>query len=210
MENLLILGIFLKPVVWLPAVIFAIIVFFISIEFLRRERTRMIVSPGLGRSSWITVGGDEKDFYYDVDKGTSTLEGMHEVSKWYVDNIKELQENNKIDYLAFIEREDGPVGAITKKDLISFLSNLPSIIVRPKRRIFYSAIKGEKDISKKNVVVISDVATTGYSIKAANNLIAKRGAKVVAAITIMNRGGKDTIKTFKDAGIKFIFASNNH
>lgn len=208
MENLYILKIFLHPILWVPSVLIGILIFYIAVHVLKKQRTASLLIPGIGQSSWITVGGKESTFYYDIDKSSSTLEGMQKTSAWYVDNIKEIQKRKIVDRLAFIEREDGPVGAITKKDLISFMTHIPSFIVRPKRRILASAIKGSESISGKKIVVISDVATTGHSIMRVVDIIKSHNAEVVGAVTILSRGGKDLKDLFRDVDIEFIFADD--
>ena len=209
MENLYILKIFLEPTIILPTILMMIIIFFVMVRIIKKERTESLVYPGISKSHWFTVGGTESKFYYDIDKGASSLEGIQRISNWYVDNIKELKKKKKIDGLAFIEREDGPIGAITKKDLISFMTNISSFVVRPKRRIKASAIKGAENIQGKDIVVISDVATTGYSVEKVIDIIQTCNARVVAAITILNRGGSKTEDLFKEKKIDFIYAADN-
>ena len=208
MEYFYIIKIFLDPLIILPSVLIGIILSFITFYFLKRTRTEFLVKDGLRMSKWFLVGGEESDYYYDIDKSSKTLEGMEKISKWYIDNINEINKKDGIDGLAFIERDDGPVGAITKKDLISLRTNIPSFVVRPKRRIWASVVKGtDSSLKGKKVAIISDVATTGKSINNVVEILENYQAKVVAAITILNRGGVETKKLLKNKSIEFRYGT---
>jgi orotate phosphoribosyltransferase len=203
-----ILRIFADPSIIVPSVLIGCALVFLTLFLLRKQRTEFLVKDGLRMSKWFLVGGEESNFYYDIDHRSRTLDGIEKVSKWYIDNIEEIKKKEGIDCLAFIERDDGPVGALTKKDLISVRTNIPSFVVRPRRRILASAIKGvEGTLKGKRVAIISDVATTGQSITRVVEILQKWGAKVVGVITILNRGGADTERVFKNMGISFRFGA---
>lgn len=215
MENieifLNILKIFIDPFVIIPTLVVSCALFFLTYSVvdkdLKKERTQSLVVPGLRQSVWITVGGKETNRYYDLDKASASLDDMEKIAKWYIDNIKELKDKTGVDYLAFIERDAGPVGAITKKDLLSHITGIPSFVVRPKRRIMASVMKGADSVADTKVVIVSDVATTGTSIIKVVDILESHKAKVIGAITVLNRGGREVEEALKKKCVEFRFAA---
>ncbi len=178
--------------------------------YLRRERNHLLVGLGIRASNWIMVGGSQSNRYYDIDKACSSLEGTDTVNNWYMDNLRELNDKFGVDSLAFIERDDGPVGAVTKKDKISSELRIPSFIVRPRRRIKASVLKGTSAslIRDKTVVVVSDVTTTGRSIERVVRILEGFGARVVAVVTVVNREPKEIAARFRGKNIEFRYAED--
>lgn len=193
-----------------PPIIVGVISFIAMYFYLRKERNDLLIGPGIRASKWIMVGGSQSNRYYDIDKACGTLEGMDSVDKWYIDNIREINDKVGVDSLAFIEREDGPVGAVTKKDKISSDLRIPSFIVRPRRRIRASILKGTSasSIHGKKVVIVSDVTTTGRSIEKVVNVLEGLGARIVAAVTVVNRDVKATQERFKGRNIELRYAED--
>jgi len=212
MENLGLINIFITPNVLslsiLTAGIFSVIAYFMidkeKILFLKAS----LIDPGLRNSKYHLSGGEESGIFYDMDVVTSSAIKIRDISDWYVSNIKDLQSKINVDSLAFIEREDGPVGAITEKDLISYRTETDAFVVRPRKRIKVAMIKDSDKLISKNVVLLNDVTTTGYSVMKAIDIIENRGAKVIATLSIVNRGGEDTREFFKHKGIDFRYAGD--
>ena len=176
---------------------------------MRKERYSLLIACGVTNSFYHGVNtGKECGEYYDIDKALSNEETAVNITAWYVDNINEISRKTKIDALAFIEREDGPVGALPLMKLISSQTKIPSFIVRPRKRIHSSAIKGINKIHGKNIAIISDVATSGFSIENVANLLTNFKSNVVAAITVVNRGGENVKDHFKNKNILFRYVDD--
>jgi orotate phosphoribosyltransferase len=182
---------------------------------LRVRRSKILVAPGIGRSSWIMVSGTKSGVYYDIDKASSKLENMESISQWYIENVKEIMKKTDVDFLAFIEREDGPVGAITKKDKISQELSIQSFIVRPRRRIHASRLKGvsSKELKGKKIVIISDVASTGRSIKKVVEILTEYQASIAAIVVVVYRRDhaiEPDLETFcRKRSIDFRYSDDN-
>jgi orotate phosphoribosyltransferase len=205
---------FAPSVVTIPLVV-GIIMGFVVYNRLKRHRGQVLVAAGIGRSSWFMVSGSNSDIYYDIDKASSNRESLEGINKWYVDNIREIKNNVQVDYLAFMEREDGPVGAITKKDQISSELNIHSFVVRPRKRIRVSRLKGisVEELCGKKVVIVSDVATTGHSIQKIIDILKEYSAQTVGVVTIVYRHDQedhgDLATYFKKNSINFRYAEDN-
>jgi orotate phosphoribosyltransferase len=210
-----ILKIFFAPEVVIPPLVIGLIIAPFLYRYLQRRRSQILVAPGIGRSSWFTVSGSSSTIYYDIDKASSDLESLECINKWYIDNVQEIRNKVQVDYLAFMEREDGPVGAITKKDKISSELCIPSFIVRPRRRIRASRLKGVRaeELCGRKVVIISDVATTGRSVRRIVDILKEYDAQTVGVVTIVYRhdqGDQEDLKTsFKKNSIEFRYADDN-
>jgi orotate phosphoribosyltransferase len=208
MEVLYLSSIIFNWYVIIPSITIAIFLFFISFYLLKRERYNVLIKCGETNSFYHGVNtGEQCGKYYDIDKALSDKNSSEELTNWYIENIKELALARKIDALAFIEREDGPIGALPLMKLISSETGIPSFVVRPKRRIHASAIKGFKKIKGKNIAIISDVATSGFSIEKVADILASISSNVVAAITIVNRGGKEVADHLEKRNIAFRYVS---
>ena len=201
-----VLRILINPYIIAPPIVVAFGLYFVFLHYLKSERARVLVVPGRTASKYTTVAGEYTERYYDIDKACTRLGNTQRIVNWYVDNIKEIHKKTKIDSLAFIERDAGPVGAITKKDVISLMTDIPSFAVRPRKRIHSIVIKGAEKLTGQKVAVISDVATTGASINKVVDILRNRKAEVVAAITVLNRGGDALTQDFKKRSIEFRFA----
>jgi len=192
-----------------------VVAFWAMYCFLKQKRDRLIdqivVAPGVDTCTFITVGGHQSHVFYDIDKLSGSLEYLEGIDKWYIDNVNEIRQKRGADYLAFIERQDGPVGAIVTKDKLSSALRIPSLIVRPKRRITASVLKGTSGDSTrgKKIIIVTDVTTTGQAVDRVLEILEGFGAAVVGVVTIVNRGGEKTKNHFKEKSIEFRYAEDN-
>ena len=88
---------------------------------------------------------------------------------------------------------------------IAAVSNTRWFVVRkePKERGTRRRIEGTQIERGDNVLLVDDVVTTGGSILQAYELIADTGARVVAAVTLVDRGEIAAAK-FRELGIDYI------
>lgn len=127
---------------------------------------------------------------------------------WFKEELaKQRHLSGQVDRLAFVEKQEGPVGALTLKDLLSWQTNIPSAIVRPGRKGPALRIKllhkqapsrqgGDYGVTSERfrsngnperVILVSDVATTGITILNSVKLIERAGGKVDAAFVLYDR-----------------------
>ena len=194
----------INPLVFLPSLsigaVMALFVFFL----LRQESMAIanLLSLGLGRSKWLLTRGGAGEYFYDIDKQLADWPNIKNVANLYTEILKQLDATDAIDKIAFIEKDSGPVGALSLKGLLILKTKIPGITIRVRKKIFHSAIKGAQIEQGDNVVIVSDVATTGGSIIQATKIIKKVGGNVSAAIVIFHRGGEEIEEKFREEGIE--------
>ena len=164
-----------------------------------REMCHDIAQKCLKNSSYdLTSGGRGGDFF-DIDEyttsnsagaenGQSAAEKARKVAELCAKKIEELKlKGTEIDRLAFTERDSGPVGMITYKDLIETVANMETCIIRPRKRLLRSALKGRPFDPGERVALISDVATSGDTIHEAAEKIWSLGGTVSCALVLYDR-----------------------
>jgi orotate phosphoribosyltransferase len=153
-----------------------------------RETNTLLTA--ISRSSYRLVhSGLEGDHFFDADLFLGVPENINRFSAWFTGAI----EAGDVDYLAFIEKAEGPVGTLTSKDLLSAQTGIPAFVVRPRRRLLSNTIKGARIRSEgivkpgDRVVIVSDVVTTGGTLLEAIKLLEAKRAKVKQAIALYDR-----------------------
>jgi hypothetical protein len=169
------------------------------------------VRYGLWSSNHQTVHAGSTGQYFDADLFLGQPKNIGTTLIWFKEELqRQIKLSGKIDRLAFIEKEEGPVGALTLKDLLSWETKVPAAIVRPGRKgpalrikvVHESdALEPRKDYKQisqslktngegERVVLVSDVTTTGTTILDAVKLIEDAGGQVEAAFVLYDRGDK--------------------
>src|SRR5438132_2635900 len=155
--------------------------------FRYRAQTNMMVAvvrSGVWCSTHPKVHSGVTRYYFDSDLFLSEPANLGVVLQWFKEELQhERTISGPIDRLAFIEKQEGPVGAITLKDLLSWHTKTASAVVRPGRKGPALRIKfvhdgltrlakgGEGHVrggrvfcrggSTERIVLVSDVDTTG-------------------------------------------------
>src|SRR5437870_2323809 len=155
----------------------------------RRDAATLLycLKAGQSGSHWALASGGESDIYYDFDGAASDPKVAKKLADYYEDSIAELRaEIGRVDKLAFIEKRLGPVGAISLKDLLVQRTQIPAVIVRPRRRLDAGKLKGP--IQPGDVVIlVSDVATIGATMLEAVDALQAGGASVKGAVVFLVR-----------------------
>ena len=148
-----------------------------------------LLALGLRENKWSLTSGGKSSFYIDLDAILTTPDAIKKVSDLYLDEIAKAQkEKGRIDRLAFIEKDSGPVGAITLKDLLVVKTGIPGIVIRPQRRVLAAAVKGSESLRPGDkMLLISDVATSGSSILKAAQIAWAFRARVILVIVFFDR-----------------------
>jgi len=130
-------------------------------------------------------------YFFDLDHST-TPESFKKIGDGYLEQIQRLNEIYNIDKLAFMEKENATIGAITFAAYLSVQTGIPIVYVRLGRESPYK-IKGfDKDTGKvisngENVVLVGDNTTLGGELLKATNIIRMAGGSVNYAIVYTSR-----------------------
>jgi orotate phosphoribosyltransferase len=101
--------------------------------------------------------------------------------------ISELLETGYLfDKIGFIEKAEGTVGLVTLMSSILININLLGILIRPKKRIFQDAIKGEL-LKGESILIISDLATSGITLFNAAKIVREHGGIVNYSMVVIDR-----------------------
>lgn len=142
-----------------------------------RDLLHSIVSSCVKNSAWNLVSGGQGSNYFDVDELAAgrRRDGSYDPSaasaraRKFADSLVErinvmVHDEPRVDRLAFIERDTGPIGLITYKDHIGIQAGIETCSIRPRKRLYAAMIKGRPIRPSESVALVSDVATTGNSI----------------------------------------------
>lgn len=146
-----------------------------------------VAGKSLQNSEWTLTGGLPSRHYFDLDNYLCDHTEAVCLSNKLIEKIKLMREKLGFNKVAFVDKgENGPVGLITLKELIASSVDLETIIVRPKKLLIRSFIKG--NLTKNDrVLILSDVATSGYTIFQAAQKIWMLQAKVPCALVVLDR-----------------------
>ena len=161
-----------------------------SIQFQRSAR----------RSTYTLAAGGHSEVYYDMiefllghsDNETynagDAVRRQEELATVIESKLKPLIIDFKIARLAFIEpagaRASGVIPAMTQ---ISEKAGVPACVVRLRKRLFREQIKGAPVLPQENIIVITDVATSGSTVAEAAACLRAHGARVDHAFVVFDR-----------------------
>jgi orotate phosphoribosyltransferase len=154
------------------------------------EKCLSIASSAIQNSEWTLAGGMGSDYFWDIDYLIHDKNKSKEILNLFVDSIKKLEKENIIDFntLGFIDKgNDGPLGMVSFFIAIQSKIAKKFIIIRPKKLLLKSAIKGSILNVSDKVLILSDVATTGRGIFKASQKVKDYGAKVSGALVLFDR-----------------------
>jgi orotate phosphoribosyltransferase len=152
------------------------------------------IAFGITKSEYYLTSADGlSDWFFDADVVASDLNR----SSLLTDNLIHLIQENllKADYVGFLERDGGPVGVLTFQSLIADRLKVRTLLIRPDRRIWWTRVKmpgGINDLQGRRVMIVTDVVTTGRSVKAAIEAIQLFGATVPLAVAVAIRNSVNT------------------
>ena len=172
------------------------------------EMLKAVQNIGLHFSRYESVYAGPLQDFFDADLFLGDPKHLDRVVRWFKEELETQRELGiTIDRLAFIEKREGPVGALTLKDLLSHETGVPVAILRPRRRGPAPRIKGlsrdSQPLSRfdeggvqEHVAILSDTGTTGTTILEAVDMVEKAGGKVDVAFVLYDRaeGASEALK----------------
>lgn len=192
-----VLNAFFNPVAWLIAVLVAGLA---ALTELRNEGVKRAIrfvdlksfKPAITSSTHALHAGGISDYYLNLDYLSTVPSDSVKITNWYVEAVEKLSSEENVEGLAFIDKDSGPVGAIALLGGIIAQTNLPSIIVRLKKRTIHGKISGRPEVLKQlsagaNVVIVTDVITAAETVKGAIDAVTEFGAKVSGVCTLLDR-----------------------
>jgi orotate phosphoribosyltransferase len=129
---------------------------------------RAFLAGALTQSAHIMTGGTMGDYYLDID----LMQTDHREARFLaMEMTKRIHQAAQIlggvDRLVFIERDAGPVGAISLLGALTIESGIDAVIVRPKRLVRKGIFKPPNVLKRETrVVLVTDVITGGGHIRA--------------------------------------------
>ena len=164
----------------------------------RQQAIRTLAAVCLKNSRYDFVQGGRGGDYVDVDQlfAEPSDGDMAQVLDLLVDKINQYHAQQPLSAVAFVERDSGPVGLVASRHWIASRCGLPTLVVRPQKRIARSAIKGSRIEQGDLVALVTDVATTGRSIVRAANVVWQAGGRVAVVIPLVDRecGARELLK----------------
>jgi orotate phosphoribosyltransferase len=163
------------------------------------EMLKAVREVALKSSEYEAVHAGRIPDYFDADLFLCDPKQIEGVVRWFKEELERQRELGvTIDRLAFIEKREGPVGALTLKDLLSLETRVPTAILRPRRKGPAPRIKGlswnrqplirfDRDGRSERVAIVSDVGTTGTTILEAVDMVEAAGGRVEVALVLYDR-----------------------
>jgi len=191
--------------VFLPSLLFAVALsglLYLMTAYRHKDLPRALAEGFAGSNYVLTHGLKGKavsDFFYDLDLSVTDSRNVKPVLNFFISTIKEVEKReDRIDELAFIEKDSGPIGALTLLGALTEKLGIPSMIVRLRRRLDINSIKGVNNKKRgENVVLISDVATSGTSVQSAIDKIEMGGSKVLAVVVVVSRMKREDLERLR-------------
>lgn len=133
--------------------------------------------------------GDDLN-YIDLDI-LPTATGCR-IPKILADRIRNLQRNSFVqpNKIVLIEKRAGPIGMIPYHGslMVELGEKGPQVLILRKKNTLRGIFAGGQNISEDdNVLIVDDVAMTGWTINEAAHLIWGFGATIVGALTLFDR-----------------------
>jgi len=167
------------------------------------------LEDGISTSKHSLKGGDRSPYFVDFDLISTKPSNCKKIAnqfKMQIDAISKAKQKSP-DVLVFIEKDNiGTVGTLTYAAHLSIITGIPMIIDRHWKELIGDRIKLSKDynankLKEKNIILISDVSTTGTELWDAICDIKHNGGNVTDIIVYYSRLTIDTVNEFATKGI---------
>jgi hypothetical protein len=161
------------------------------LDFLRSAR----------RSTYTTVAGRPSNYFTDLDEyflghlsgDTFDPDIAQARRRWLQESVAgeilSHARTQSVSRLVFVEKQDaGPIGMLSVMNLILHATGLDACVLRPRKRLLVSSVKGRPILAGERMMIVSDVATTGSTILHVARRVRELGGVPVAAYVLHDRG----------------------
>jgi len=168
------------------------------------DMRRATLARALYQSPHINVGGTMGSYYIDIDSVQTDPKDLAIIGQLYVARIRDLQQQlGKIDRLAFIERDAGPIGAVGLLGFITAQTGIPSLIIRPRRLLRAGEVKPRGALQPHSrVVLVTDVATGGGTIRRAVEVLRRYTHQEQFHVVLLACRDEATRRNLESEGIR--------
>jgi orotate phosphoribosyltransferase len=130
------------------------------------HRGQDLLMPALAQSAHIMTGGTMSSYYIDLDTLLTNHRQAGHICERMARLIRDIEAYTSIDRLVFIERDAGPVGAVSLLGALTSETEYDALIVRTKRLVRNSTIKPYQKLDPGlSVILVTDVVTGGGHLR---------------------------------------------
>jgi orotate phosphoribosyltransferase len=159
-------------------------------------RLALMLVDGLTCSEHSLTGGGHDRSFLNLDDVLSSPTNSRSLVSLLVSAIRKTQAGGvKIDKLGYIDvATRGPLGLLSCRTEIASEINLPSVVVRPDKRLHTSQVSGKLDRGD-NVAFLCDVLTIGHYLAQAYTICARHRANIASCFFVYDRllGGRENL-----------------
>jgi orotate phosphoribosyltransferase len=146
-----------------------------------------VAGMSMRNSEWTLTGGLASNHFFDIDNYLLSEEDAGQLANLLARKIDFLAKKIGFDKVAVIEKVGpGPIGLIGITYLLKPLISKGIVIVRPRKKLLLAAIKGNFRKGDR-LLILTDVATGGWTIFGAAQKIWDAGGQVPAALAVIDR-----------------------
>ena len=160
-------------------------------------------SAPFGRPSFLVGTGMVRELPILDDSITDpTLCG--EVVEGFLALVSAMRERHSIDYLVFIDKNFGPVGALSLISSIVDGASLPAIIHRERKWSQSADFTGYVPRPGQSGLIVYDLVNTGTAIRGTSLRVLERfGSRVVGAVVLYDlKGGRKSVRVRDDYDVE--------
>lgn len=180
----------------------------------------MTLSDGIKSSFHLLAGGGEEPYFVDFDYIVEEPSNCKLIAEKFSERIQEISSyrEKKPDLLGFIEKDRaiGTIGALLLAGYVSSLTEIPFILIRHTRELPYAKLKiseqfkveDRQRLKGKNVLIISDVSTTGSEIKEAIKIVKNNRGNVTDVLLYYSRSPKEVVEDLQSMGVTMHYLLN--
>lgn len=172
------------------------------------EKMITCTRSAFGCSNWIAGSGAWKPYYFNLDRALGGVD--KERASFILDNvathIQQVIDNpvyqakldGQMPVLGYICSHEAPTGIVQTRGALAERLGLPSILIHPDKQVLRSRVVCDGDdtdfpqsvkwLGGRQVLLLSDAATTGESLARSKGVLQAFGASVLAAVVIYDRG----------------------
>lgn len=146
-----------------------------------------LLISGLSCSRHCLTAGGHAPYFLNLDRVLTEPEQCTLFLEIVAKAVRKLSSSIQFDYLAFIDSSvRGPAGLLTCRAAITYLTGVPSVVIRPYKRLHASQISNRLEPATR-LIFLSDVLTTGQTMARAVAICARYQLRIAKAVFVFDR-----------------------